>query len=195
MIRAIRQIWRNQDGVSALEFALISPAFITLLIGTLDIGQMAYGKSILSGAVQKAARDSALETADTGAADTMVRGIVGPVLPGARITSQRASYYDYTDIGRPERWNDADNDGTCDHGEAYVDENGSGQWEADIGVSGNGGASDVVVYTVTVSYEPVFKVPFIPSQWNTRQLVASAVKKNQPYANQDGYSNSSGVCL
>lgn len=194
MITRLASIWRDQAGVSAIEFAMLSPALITLLIGTLDIGQMAYGKSVLNGAVQKAARDSALETADTGAADTMVSGLVGPILPGARVSSQRVSYYDYTDIGRSERWNDADSNGSCDHHESYVDENGNGQWDADIGVSGNGGAGDVVVYTVTVNYEPIFKVPFVPSQWNTRQLVSSAVKKNQPFADQQGYGNTSGVC-
>lgn len=184
----------DQRGVSATEFALIAPVFLTLLLGILDVGQMGYGNAVLNGAVQKAARDSALETADTNAADAMVKRIVDPVFPGATYTSKRTSYYDFADIGRPERWNDGNNNGLCDNNEAYVDENGNDDWDADIGVSGNGGANDVVVYSVTATYRPVFKVPFLPEKWGQRSITGSAVKKNQPFADQQEYGTLAGVC-
>ncbi len=182
------------EGVSTLEFALIAPVFLTLLIGMFDVGQMVYAKSVLSGAVQQAARVSSLETGNTTAADNMVRRIVAPVLPTNTIISTRASYYDFADIGRKERWNDINNNGSCDNGESYVDENRSGSWEADIGLSGNGGAGDVVLYTVTANYTPTFKVPFMPGMWNQRSLRATAVRKNQPYADQTRYGATSGTC-
>ncbi|MDE2561303.1 MAG: pilus assembly protein [Sphingomonadales bacterium] len=164
------------------------------LIGLLDMGQSIYGQVVLDGAVAKAARSSSLETANTAAADAEVATLVGKVLPGAQIASKRESYYDFGDVGRPEKWNDANNDGTCSNGEVYVDENGNGQWDSDIGVSGNGGANDVVVYTVTATYDPLFKVPFIPQLWSARKLTASTITKNQPFANQDGYGSNSGTC-
>lgn len=189
-----RGLWQSRDGVSATEFALIAPVFLTLLLGILDIGQMGYGNAVLNGAVQKAARDSALETGDTAAADALVQQIVAPVFPGATYTSSRTSYYDFADIGRAERWNDANNNGTCDNSEAYVDENENGAWDADIGLDGNGGANDVVVYSVTASYQPVFRVPFLPEKWRTRSVTGSAIKKNQPFADQREYGSAAGIC-
>lgn len=191
---AISQLARDERGVSATEFALIAPVFLTLLVGIFDAGQEAYGISVLNGAVQKAARDSSLEITDLGYADAMVQKQVAPILPGATFKSSRTSYNDYKDIGRPEKWNDANNNGTCDAGESYVDENGSGDWDDDIGKEGNGGADDVVVYQMTVDYEPTFKVPFMPNHWTKRSLTASAIKKNQPFANQVGYGSTAGTC-
>lgn len=181
-------------GVAVIEFALVAPVFLILVMGTFDLGQMAYAKSVLEGAVQKAARDSALETASTLQADNLVKKIVSPVVPGAQIETSRTSYFDFVDIGRPERWNDANNNGSCDNNETYVDENSNGQWDRDIGVSGNGGASDVIIYTVTVTYTPVFKIPFMPDKWHDRTLTATAVRKNQPFAQQQAQGSTSGIC-
>ena len=190
----LQRLLPDRGGMAAIEFAIVAPVFLTMLIGIFDIGQMAYGRSVLSGAAQNAARSSALETANTTRADEAIREKVAPILPGAEVSSTRVSYYDFSDIGRAERWNDADSDGTCDDGEIYVDENGSGGWDADIGVIGNGGASDVVVYTVTATYTPVFKVPFAPESWNERRLTVSLVRKNQPFADQEEYGSEAGVC-
>lgn len=190
----IRLLSDDAEGVSTIEFALIAPVFFTLLIGIFNAGQEAYGLAVLNGAVQKAARDSSLEIVDIGYADMMVENQVAPILPGATFKSTRTSYNDYIDIGRPEKWNDANNNGTCDTGESYVDENGNGDWDADIGKNGNGGADDVVVYQMTVTYEPTFKIPLMPNEWNTRSLTASAIKKNQPFANQTGYGSTAGIC-
>lgn len=184
----------DNRGAVFIEFALIAPVFLMLVIGTFDIGQMAYAKSVLEGAVQKAARDSSLETASTLQADNMVKSMVQPVLPGVQITTTRTSYFDFVDVGRPERWNDANNNGTCDNNESYVDENSNGNWDRDIGVTGNGGASDVIIYTVQATYTPVFRIPFMPSQWSQRTLTSTAVRKNQPFAQQDSYGSDSGIC-
>lgn len=198
MLRAPRkllaQLRADRRGVTAVEFALIAPVFLILVIETFDLGQMAYGTAVLNGAVQKAARDSSLETASTLTADNTVKKIVQPVIPNGTITTTRSSYFDFTDVGRPEKWNDGNNNGNCDNNESYIDENEDGNWDRDIGEAGNGGASDVVIYTVNVQYTPIFKIPFFPQSWNTRNLSATAVRKNQPFAAQDKYGTSSGIC-
>lgn len=184
----------DQRGVTIIEFAIVAPAFLMMLIGMLDIGQVIYGKSLLNGAVQAAARSSSLETGNTAAADAMVAERVARILPGVEIESTRTSYYDFADIGRAEQWNDADGSGDCNDGEAYTDENSNGAWDEDIGVSGNGGANDVVLYKVVATYTPLFKVPFMPQAWDKRSIEASAIRKNQPFANQTGYSSKAGTC-
>lgn len=181
------------NGSALIEFAFTAPLWILLVLGSLDLGQMAYAKSVLSGATQDAARNASLETGDTTKADAMVESQVRKIAPGATVTTSRVSYYDFADIGRAEAWNDKNHDGSCDNNETYTDENGNGQWDADIGVSGNGGADDVVMYTVTVQYNRLFKMPLTPGD-ATRTITATAVRKNQPYANQDGYGHDAGTC-
>lgn len=189
-----RDLSHNEEGVTVVEFALIAPTFLLLLMGTLDIGQMVYAQSVLNGAVQSAARDASLEGGDTDAADALVLDRVEGIMPGVVLNTSRRSYYDFADIDRPEQWNDADDNGICNDGEAYTDENRNGQWDDEIGVDGNGGANDVVIYTVRASYDPIFRVPFMPEAWETRTLESSAIKKNQPFADQSNYSSNAGTC-
>lgn len=189
-----RTLARDNRAAAATEFALIAPVFFLLLSEVFNLGQMVYGRVVLDGAVQQAARGSSLETANTSAADAMVASLVRGVLPGATVTGSRKSYYDFADIARAERWSDSNNNGRCDNGEAYVDENRNGIWDNDVGVSGNGGAGDVVIYSVSVTYDPLFRIPFAPSSWGRTTLQASTVRKNQPYARQNGYGSGSGTC-
>lgn len=184
----------DEGGTTVMEFGLMATVFVTLLLGLFDLGQLAYTQSVLNGAVQTAARSSSLESGNTTSADAEVASLVGLTAPNATVKTSRISYFDYDDIERAESWNDADGDGTCNDGEAYSDENGNDQWDEDIGADGNGGASDVVVYTVTVSYDPLFPNPFIPGGTEKRELTSSTVKKNQPFADQPGYGATAGTC-
>lgn len=185
---------RDEKGVTVVEFALIAPTFLLMLMGTLDMGHMVYSQSVLNGAVQSAARDASLEGGDTDAADALVLARVEGIMPGVELDTSRRSYFDFADIDRAEQWNDADNNGLCNDGEAYTDENGNGQWDDEIGVNGNGGANDVVIYTVRATYEPLFTIPFLPEEWETRTLESTAIKKNQPFAAQSSYLSTAGTC-
>jgi Flp pilus assembly protein TadG len=190
--RALRY---DGSGVTTIEFAFVMPVFLLALVGCLDLGQMVYAVGVLDGAVEKAARDSTLETGDTTVADAKVETAISPVLPGAEITSTRKSYFDFAHANKGEPLNDRNGDGACSTGESYTDENGNGSWDEDLGRSGNGGANDVIVYTVTVRYDPVFAIPFLPIDWRTRQISSTAVKRNQPYALQEGnYVSTPRVC-
>jgi Flp pilus assembly protein TadG len=185
-----------RDAVTVVEFAILAPVFLTLLLGSLDIGQMAYGKAVLNGAVERAARSSSLESADTVLVDKMVKDSIKPIFPNATIATERKSYFDFADVDRPEKFSDLNNNGTCNAGEPYVDENRSGSWEPNVGRTGNGGSGDVVLYTVTVTYKPLFTAAFMGA-WNwksTRTLTAVGVRKNQPFANQGVYGSSAGTC-
>lgn len=192
--RCLVRLLRCIRAVSAVEFALIAPVFMTMMGSIYNLGQLAYGRSVLDGAVQQAARNSTLEGGNTTEADTKVRNMVRRVLPNATVTASRVSYYDFNDIGRPEAWDDVDGDGTCNNGEAYTDENRSGDWDADIGLNGNGGAGDVIIYEVSISYTPSFPLPFAPASWKRASLEATTVKKNQPYADQLEYGSGAGTC-
>jgi Flp pilus assembly protein TadG len=190
---AAARLWRARDGNTVLEFAMIMPVFFMLLFGVANVGQMLYGKVLLNGAIEAAARTSGTETGNTTVADQIVRNIVSPVLPGAAYTITRYNYDDFTDVGRMEKWTDGNANGTCDNGETYIDENNDGAWD-NVRQSGQGGASDVVVYQVKVVYTPLFKIPLMPSQWRQFTLNSQAVKKNQPFAVQAGAGTNTGSC-
>ena len=82
----------------------------------------------------------------------------------------------------PEDWDDADNDGTCNNGEAFEDANSNGTWDANAGTDGIGGARDAVLYAVTIDYPRLFPIyAFLPGQSNTFSLTTNTVLRNQPY--------------
>jgi len=174
-------------GVTIVEFALIAPALLTILLGVFDIGFNMYVTSVLDGATQKAGRDSTIEGAETQglAIDDAVRDAVHRVIPSATLSFDRRSYRDYSDVHQPEDFSDVDGDGQCDNGEPFEDVNGNDTWDSDRGVDGMGGARDAVLYTVDVSYPRVFPLMrllgFPPIVTNQTQTVL----RNQPYGNQD----------
>lgn len=190
----LRRMAADEEGAYVLEFGILAPVFVLMIFSLVDLGQLVYGKVLLEGAVEAAARNSSLETANTATEDAKVQAMVRNVLPGATVTSTRTSYFDFADIARAERWNDANADGRCAGGESYVDENRNGRWDANIGQSGNGGAYDVVIYTTTVTYDPLIKLPFVPGFTGPQTMVSKAVRKNQPFATQTRYGASSGTC-
>ena len=86
-----RSVVRDENGAALMEFGIVAPVFIMMLMGLFDYGQLTYGQSVLNGAVQEAARASALETGDTAEADAMVREQVQKILPGADVRASRVS--------------------------------------------------------------------------------------------------------
>jgi Flp pilus assembly protein TadG len=190
----IGQIWRDTRGATAVEYAFVLPILMLILMGTGYFGQMFYGRALLNGAVRQAARDATLENANTTALDQSVTKVISPALPGVTVASTRKAYYDFSDIGRAEKWTDANSNGRCDNGEPYTDENGDGSWNSDIGEAGNGTAGDIIVYTVTASYSPMFNVPFMKSLWGKVSLTSSAVRRNQPWAAQVAYGSATRTC-
>lgn len=178
---------RDQRGVTATEFAIIAPALLMILFGVFDVGYNLYAASVLDGAAQKAARDSTLEGAEAKglAIDDGVRAAVHNVVPNAEVSFSRRAYTDYSDIHRPEDYNDMDADGACDNGEPFEDVNGNGVWDSDRGSDTMGGARDAVLYTVTVSYPRVFPLMHLLGLPAVVTSQASTVLRNQPYGTQN----------
>ena len=187
MTALLRYLGRDTRGITVVEFGIISPVFFLMLIGMFDLAHTAYTKSVLNGAVQSAARTSSLEGGESDEADEFIAGIVAAVAPAATVETVRVNYLDFADIGRPEWLEDDNANGVCDEGEKYLDENNNESWDEDIGREGNGGASDVVLYQVELTYERPFAMPLIPGS-ETNTLTASALRKNQPFADQPGYN-------
>lgn len=184
MIGRLSLLRRDQRGVTAVEFALVSPVMLLLIMGLGDVLYQGYVKAILDGAVQKAARDSGLEGATTATIDQNVRNMVLQVARGATIpTPTRKNYDTFTEVA-PEPFTDSNNNGLRDSGECYTDMNNNNQWDADPGADGQGGASAVTLYTVTVTYPRIFPVARLMGLSSTVTVTSSTLLKNQPYLSQ-----------
>lgn len=185
--RKWRAIAGDRSGVTIVEFAIVAPVVLTFLMGASDVLLKAYVASLLNGEVQKAGRDSTLQANASAAAgtavDAKVIAAVRQIVPSATYTSQRLSYSSFSAVGTPEPFTDTNGDGIRQTGECYSDVNGNGQWDADSGASGGGGASDVSLYSITVTYPHIFPVSFMG--WNSNvSLTAKTLLMNQPYARQ-----------
>ena len=72
MRRALTALWRNRRGAAAVEFAMLAPVFLMMLIGTVMMAMMFFTNSSLHFAVQAAARCVSVKTTVcTNAATTL----------------------------------------------------------------------------------------------------------------------------
>lgn len=187
MIRLAPRLRRDDCGATIVEFAMVLPVMVVLIMGLMEICWQAYLTSVLTGAVQKAGRDSGLETqiGDTAAIDQKVEAVVLTIEKYATFQSSRLNYSTFDSVAKAEPYVDTNKNGKYDKGECFTDINGNGVWDADQGQSGQGGAGDVVVYTMTMKYPRLFPIYKMIGWPNTVQVSATTVLKNQPYTSQN----------
>ena len=179
---------RDKRGVAALEFALIAPGLLMLTMGMCELGYQAYVQAVVTGAVQKAGRDNTVQGANFSTVDAAVLAQIRAAVPQAAFASgypMRRNYAQFGDI-EPEPFTDVNGNGVRDAGECFTDMNANAAWDADSGVSGEGGASDVAVYTVSIVYPHLMPINHWMGWGSGLTLTSSTILKNQPYASQAG---------
>jgi hypothetical protein len=201
-------LYRNNDGVAAIEFGLISIPFFTLLLGAFDMGHTQYMKSVINGALQEASRESSLQKANDTTnhdaygrtfgdrTDEKVRQQIKLINNDADVKLSRRYYKTFTSAKDRQHEVDInfadplkDNDGKCEaaFGETFIDVNNNGVYDNDGGDEGRGGAQDAVIYTVTVKYTRIFPLATLLGLSNQINLSASTVLQNQPFLAQAQY--------
>lgn len=89
------RIIRDRRGVSALEFAVLLPLFLSLVIGLMQFGQVMWTQSALQHAVEMAARCASINTATCGTpAQTQAYAVTqayGLTVPAATFTASPAA--------------------------------------------------------------------------------------------------------
>lgn len=189
----------DQRGATIIEFAIVAPVMCLLLVGAFDTAHTLYARAVLQGILQKTARDSTIEdSADVAVQaviDDKVRKQVRAIANNSTITFTRRYYRTFSKAyaAQAEAYTDTNHNGTCDNGEPYTDANNNTVWDKDGGDSGQGGAKDRTVYTVTVSYPRFFPLWKWVGGSSTTKLTASTVLENQPYSDQNSYTNTTTV--
>lgn len=202
----IRHVAGDRRGNTIIEFAIVAPVMALLVMGLGDMVYQLYAKAILNGEVQKAARDSSLQTGPDAASklDARVIAMVSKIAkaptqscvanPAAGTwCSTRKSYSNFSNVG-PEPFIDTNGNGIRDPKECFTDINGNKQWDADPGNSGQGGANDVTLYTVSVTYQRLFPVAGLFGWSNTATISAQTLLKNQPYDEQKALVVGPPIC-
>lgn len=192
----LQRLRAHERGASAVEFAMVVPVMLLMFMGFGELAYESYVKSVLTGALQKAGRDSTIQGAAALAStlDSSVLTQVQTVAPSAAyVTTPSRKNYEKFGYVSPEPFTDANGNGTREAGECYTDINGNSAWDADPGGSGQGGASDAVVYTATIAYPRIFPL-FGMLGWSSSATISdSTVLKNQPYASRST-SSPATVC-
>lgn len=187
LTRTIQRFHRDASGVTIVEFAIIAPVLMLMIVGIAEIGLMMTGQAILDNAAFAASRTG--KTGYVATAKNQAQTVTAAIqkaasdyLDPAKITVTSQAYADYANIGQPEPFTDVNKNGKRDSGEAYTDVNGNGAYDTDQGKTGYGASAQIVVYTATYSWTLI--TPFVKRFVGTNGVVplkALIVVKNEPY--------------
>ena len=185
--RRLARLRRRSDGLAAVEFALIAPVMLLLSVGTLEVGMIYFGSTLLEGGLREAARYGLTGAPPpSGTREDHVVALVNANGAGmVEITEDDITtvvYPNFTSIGVPEPYDDENGNDTYDSGEPFTDINCNDQWDEDMGRAGVGSGGEVVVYTVT--YELPMMTGLLDSMMGKDgkvPLTASVTVRNEPF--------------
>jgi Flp pilus assembly protein TadG len=184
----LARVWYDTRGATLTEFAFVGPVFVLMLMGLFDMTHSIYTTSLVNGAMQSAARNMTIEGATLREAqiDERVKAQVRSVVPNtATINLEKLAHFDFSDVGQAEEYTDMNGNGTCDNNEPYIESNGIANWQANRGSTGIGGARDVVLYKVTVTYPRLFPIHGFVGMSDTVRIQGATVLRNQPFDEQN----------
>lgn len=154
---------QSRKGTTAIEFALIAPAFFLLFIGIMEISLIMLTQHLLENAAFNASRLA--KTGYVAEGKTQLQtvtevinnelGSLSPLIDTGKITFITTSYGDLSNIGQPEQ-----------------------------GTTGLGVAEEVVVYTVSYPWHvftPLMREA-MGDETGTLNLTSRIVVRNEPYS-------------
>lgn len=188
MARRPDALARDERGATVVEFAIVVPVLLLMLMFLFDTGYYLYVRSILGGEVQAAGRSSTMETATEAnqtALDNRVRAAILRVVGGGQVDFTRTAYKSYSRAqAKAEAFTDTNGDGVCNNGESFDDANANGIRDLDSGLTGQGGAKDVTIYNVTLQYDRLFPIAGFLGWSNRVRMTSTTILRNQPYDKQ-----------
>lgn len=152
-MRAIRTLPADASGNAALQFALVTPALLLLIIGSFEVGILLFVSGTMESAVLAASRYGVTGFTEDGVSrEDRIREIIDDRTLGLvdmrTVAINTLVYSSFDQIGQPEPFSDDNKNGVRDSTEAFTDVNGNGTWDSDMGRAGLGGPGDIVLYDV-----------------------------------------------
>lgn len=184
--RKINDFARKEDGVAAVEFAIVGSICMLSVIAVIEILTVLAISILIEGGVREAARFGITGSSGDNGRIERILEIIGDHTLGL-VDMDTASvdtivYQSFADIELPEEFTDnAPNNGVWDTGEDFVDANNNGVWDPDRGTVGLGGADEIVLYRVS------YDLPFLTGLMapvvgkNSIRLQTVVPVRNEPY--------------
>lgn len=178
---------RAETGATIVEFALIAPVLMLIILGIVEVSLAMLAQNMMEGATFSASRMGKTGYVAAGQTrEATIRNVLakraGILLNMNKVAITSKVYQQFSQVGQPEPFIDANGNGVWDPGENYTDVNGNGQYDKDMGVAGLGNSAQVVVYTVTYPWAiaPPMIAKLIGSA-GVLNLTARTVVQNEPY--------------
>lgn len=190
----LAKLRQDDSGATIVEFALIAVPMILILIGGLDLGYQSYVRTLMQGALNDAARKAAVENPDFDSSgetieeqvENNIRDIVGTVALNATISVTQRSFFEFSNIGNPEKlMTDVNGNGQFDEddGDCWEDANENGEFDTDAGRDGRGGSNEVVFYTANISMPRLLPLDSFVNVSPTIDMAIETAVRTQPYGN------------
>lgn len=180
-----RVLRHDERGATIVEFAMIIPVLVGLLLSILEIGYQGYVTAMVQGALSKASRQVTVGNRTAADVVTTIKTEVQTVVPARYVTVSTRRYYNFSNVGKPEKiTSDTDPKGVYNPGDCFEDANNNGLYDATPGDTGVGSADDIVYYTVNVVYPNLTPVGALLSWGPTRGVSATTVIRNQPFTSR-----------
>jgi Flp pilus assembly protein TadG len=181
------RMMRCEDGITALEFAFIAPAFLLIIMGIIEFSLIMFTTTVMESATNTTSRlgktgyDPSGVTRQQAIMNSITSRTAG-LLDPAKISLSSTVYSDFNDVGQPEPCVSpatAPCPGVA--GTNFVDVNGNGAWDSDMGQAGLGNAGDVVVYSVSYPW-PIMSPLVVPILGSTFTITVRTVVRNEPFS-------------
>ena len=183
---------RDNRAAALVEFALIAPPMLLLLIGGMDVAYTSYIRIVLQGALGEAARKATVENPQmnrpgltlAAQVENLVKETVSKVAAGADIKVSQRSFFDFSRIGNPEKLTfDKNKNGKYDAADkdCWEDANRNGTFDTNSGVAGRGYAGEVVFYKADLSMPRLFPLHIFLPVPPTVDLSFETAVRNQPF--------------
>jgi hypothetical protein len=182
---------RDRRGGALIDFSLVAPALLLLIIGLFEFAMVATGNAMLQSAVSEAARAGITGSIPEGSTrEEMIRQVIhnrgSGLLRADDIEIDTLVYGSFDSIGTAEPFTDTNGNGVYDPGEPFTDVNGNGQWDEDQGRPGLGGANDIVLYRVRYPWRmatPLMR--HVLPGGGALELEAVMAVRNEPFPEDD----------
>lgn len=175
---------RDTRGGAMVEAALGLPVLLTAMIGVFEIAYFFFVASSIENAVLRASRFGVTGAAGTDVTrEDAVRAVIKQQTFGTvdmdTVVIETLVYEQFSDIGMPEPFDDANGNEVYDEGEDFSDVNGNSVWDEDMAIAGLGSAGDIVLYRI--SYEAKGLTGYMNWAHKALNISSTVAVRNEPY--------------
>lgn len=181
--RVLKKLRRDEKGMSAIEFALISIPMSVMIFGMLEIGYQGWVTAMLQGTIQEVGRRGSFEAATMGDITNFAKGKMSNFIKSPDISVTAENFRTFRNVGKPEKLTtDTAPLGTYNVGDCFLDEQTNGVYDANMaGKAGIGSAESVVRYNITVTYKRLTPIAGIVGMQNPVVLTRTTFIRNEPF--------------